>query len=186
MLKWTSQFWSWSSNTSATWCKELSHWQRPRCWQRLKAGGEGDNRGWDGWMASPTQCTWVWVNSGRWWRTGRPGVLQSVGSQMTEQLNNDIIHFCLYIPLSKRSCVSRLLGSQQASCKSYWAFPGPPRKRKSSVGRILRWPLWLPPPGTHTFVWFSPLEYVHVSRGTSDVLLTRRAWKKWRDVTEVP
>ena len=56
-------------------------WKRPWCWARLKAGGEGDNRGWDGWMSSPTQWTWVWVNSGSWWWTGRPGVLQSMGSQ---------------------------------------------------------------------------------------------------------
>ena len=48
-------------NTSATWCEELTHWKRPWCWERLKAGGEGDNRRWDGWMASPTQWTWVWV-----------------------------------------------------------------------------------------------------------------------------
>ena len=50
-------------------------------WERLKAGGEGGHRGWDGWMASPTQWTWVWVNSGSWWWTGRLGVLQSMGSQ---------------------------------------------------------------------------------------------------------
>ena len=55
--------------------------QRPWCWERLRAGGEGDDRGWDGWMASPTQWTWVWVNSGSWWWTGRPGMLQSMGSQ---------------------------------------------------------------------------------------------------------
>ena len=55
--------------------------ERPWCWERLKAGGEGDDRGRDGWMASPTQWTWVWVSSGRWWRTGKPGVLQSLGSQ---------------------------------------------------------------------------------------------------------
>ena len=51
------------------------------CWERLKAGGEGDNRGWDGWMASPTLWTWVWASSGSWWWTGKPGVLQSMGSQ---------------------------------------------------------------------------------------------------------
>ena len=56
-------------------------WQRPRCWERLKAGGEGDDRGQDGWMASPTQRTWVWASSGRWWRTGKPGMLQSMGLQ---------------------------------------------------------------------------------------------------------
>ena len=60
---------------------QLTHWKRPWCWERLKAGGEGDDRGWDGWMASLTQRTWVWVNSGSWWRTGRPGVLQSMGLQ---------------------------------------------------------------------------------------------------------
>ena len=64
----------------ATWCEELTHLKRPWCWERLKAE-EGDNRGWDGWMASPTQWTWVWINSESWWWTGRPGVLQSMGSQ---------------------------------------------------------------------------------------------------------
>ena len=55
--------------------------KRPWCWERLKAEGEGDNRGWDGWMASPIQWTWVWANSGSWRWTGRPGMLQSMGSQ---------------------------------------------------------------------------------------------------------
>ena len=73
--------WSWNSNTLATWCDELTHWRRPWCWERLKAGGEGDDRGWDGCMASPTRWTWVWVSSGTWWWTGRPGVLPSMGSQ---------------------------------------------------------------------------------------------------------
>ena len=65
----------------ATWCKKLTHWRRPWCWERLKAGWEGDNRGWEDWMASPTRRTWVWVGSGRWWWTGKPSVLQSIGSQ---------------------------------------------------------------------------------------------------------
>ena len=60
---------------------QARHWKRPSCWERLKAGGEGDDRGWDGWMASLTQWTWVWVNSGSWWQTGRPGVLRFMGSQ---------------------------------------------------------------------------------------------------------
>ena len=55
--------------------------KRPWCWERLKVGGEGDARGWDGWMASPTQWTWVWVNSGSWLWTQKPGALQSMGSQ---------------------------------------------------------------------------------------------------------
>ena len=57
--------------------------KRPWCWERLKAGGEGDNRGWDGWMTSLTQWTWVWANSRRQWMTGKPGVLQSMGLQRT-------------------------------------------------------------------------------------------------------
>ena len=72
--------WNWNTNTLATWCKELTHWKRPWCWKRLKVQGERADRGWDGWMASPTQWAWVWVNSGNWWWTGRPGVLQSMGS----------------------------------------------------------------------------------------------------------
>ena len=68
-------------NTLATLCEELTHWKRPWCWERLKAGGEGDNRGWDGWVASVTQWTWVCVNSGSWWWMGKPGVLQSMESQ---------------------------------------------------------------------------------------------------------
>ena len=65
----------------ATWCEELTHFKRPWCWERLRAGGEGDDRGLDGWMASMTQWTWVWVDSGSWWWTGRPGVLRFSGSQ---------------------------------------------------------------------------------------------------------
>ena len=67
-------------NTLATWCEELTHWKRPWCWERLKVGGEGDNRGWAGWMASPTWRTWVWASFGSWWWTGEPGMLQSMGS----------------------------------------------------------------------------------------------------------
>ena len=63
------------------WWKELTYLKKPWCWERQKVGGEGDNRGWDGWMASLTQWTWVWVNSGSWWWTGRPSVLRSMGSQ---------------------------------------------------------------------------------------------------------
>ena len=65
----------------ATCCEELTHWKRPWCWERLRAGGERDDRGWDGWMASPTQWTWVWVNSGSWWWAGTPGMLQSMRLQ---------------------------------------------------------------------------------------------------------
>ena len=56
----------------------------PWCWEGFGAGGEGDDRGWDGWMASPAQWTWVWVNSGSWWWTGRPGVVWFMGPQRVE------------------------------------------------------------------------------------------------------
>ena len=68
-------------STLANSCEELTHWKRLWCWEGLGARGEGDDRGWDGWMASPTRWTWVWVNSTSWWWTGRPGVLQFMGSQ---------------------------------------------------------------------------------------------------------
>ena len=70
-----------NSNTLATWCEKLTHLKRLWYWERLKAGRRRDDRGWDGWMASLTQWTGVWVSSGSWWWTGRPGVLQSMGSQ---------------------------------------------------------------------------------------------------------
>ena len=80
-VHWKDWCWSWNSNTLATSCEELTHWKRPWCWEALGTGGEGDNRGWDVWVASPTRWTWVWVNSGGWWWTGRPGVLWFMGSQ---------------------------------------------------------------------------------------------------------
>ena len=72
---------SWNSSTLAISCKKLTHWKRLWCWEGLGAGGEGDNRGWDGRMSSPTQWTWVWVYSGSWWWIGRLGVLGLIGSQ---------------------------------------------------------------------------------------------------------
>ena len=80
-IHWEDWCWSWNSNTLATWCKELTHWKRLWCWGKLKAGGEGDGKGWDGRMASPTLWTWVWASSGSWWWTGKPGVLQTMELQ---------------------------------------------------------------------------------------------------------
>ena len=80
-IYWKDWCWNWNSNTLATWYEELTHWKRPWHWERLKAGGEGDGRGWDGWMALLTQWTWIWVDSRSWWWTGRPGVLQFMGLQ---------------------------------------------------------------------------------------------------------
>ena len=89
-VHWKDWCWSWNCNTLATWCEELTHWRRPWCWEKLRAGREGDDRGWDSWMASPTQWTWVWASSGRWWRTRKPGMLPwgYKESDTTEQLNN--------------------------------------------------------------------------------------------------
>ena len=80
-IHWKDWCWSWNSNTLAAWCEELTPWKRSWCWERLKAGGEGDDRRWDGWMAAPTQWTWVWVNSGSWRWIGSPAIRQSMGSQ---------------------------------------------------------------------------------------------------------
>ena len=77
------------AETPTLWPPSLKSWlrvfSRPWCWERLKAGGEGGDRGWDGWMASPTQWTLVWASSRRKWTTGKPGVLQSMGSQRVGQ-----------------------------------------------------------------------------------------------------
>ena len=72
------------AETLILWPPDVKNWfdlERPWCWKRLKAGGRGDDRGWDGWMASPTWWTWVWVSSRHWWWTGKPGMVQSVGLQ---------------------------------------------------------------------------------------------------------
>ena len=91
--------WCWSSNTLVTWCEELIHWKIPWCWERMRAGGEGDDIGWDGWMASPAQWTWVWVDSRSWWWTGRLGVLWFVGLQRVGHDWATELNWILYIPV---------------------------------------------------------------------------------------
>ena len=107
ILHWKDWCWSWNSNTLATWCKELTHLKRLWFWERLRAGGEGVGRGWDGWIPSLTQ--WVWVDSRSWWWTGRPGVLWLMGSQRvghdwglnwTELMLSNIINIGLPIVLN--------------------------------------------------------------------------------------
>ena len=76
----------------ATWSEDLIHWKKSRCRERLRAGGEGDNRGQDGPMALPTQWTWVWASPGRWWRTEEPGYWSPQGlkeSDITQRLNRN-------------------------------------------------------------------------------------------------
>ena len=84
-VHWKDWCWSWNSNPLTTWCEELIPWKRPWCWERLKAGGEGNDRGWGGWMTSLTQWTWVWASFGSWWWIGRPDVLQFMGLQRVGQ-----------------------------------------------------------------------------------------------------
>ena len=86
--------------------KSWTHWKRLWCWEGLGAGGEGDDRGWDGWMASPTRWTWVWVKSRSWWWTGRPGTLwfiglQRVGHNWATELSNSKENQVLYKHLMK-------------------------------------------------------------------------------------
>ena len=103
----------------ATWCEELTHLKRPWCWEGLRAGGEGDSRGWDGWMASLTWWTWVWVDSGSWWWTGRPGMLWFMRSQRvrhdwaTELIEEGLLLLWVRIfPMSEPEIL--LVGSQMA------------------------------------------------------------------------
>ena len=106
-VHWKDWCWSWNSNTLPTSCKELTHWKRPWCWDGLGAGGEGDDRGWDSWMASLTQWAWVWVNSRSLWWTGRPGILWLMGSQSWTRLSDwtelNWIEFCIIASLVKTS-----------------------------------------------------------------------------------
>ena len=82
---WLAWCWSWNSGILVIWCAQMTHWISPWCWERLMAEGEEGVREWDGWMVSPMQWTWTWANSGKWWGTGRPSVLQSMGLQSQTQ-----------------------------------------------------------------------------------------------------
>ena len=100
-IHWKNWCWSWNSNSLATWWEELTHWKRPWWWERLKAGGEGDDRGWDGWMASPTGWTWVWAGFRSWLRTRKPGmlksmVLQRVRHDWVTELNWTFLNYMIF------------------------------------------------------------------------------------------
>ena len=124
-VRWKDWCWTWNSNTLATWCEELTHLKKSWCWERLRARGEGDQRGWNGWMASLTQWTWVWVDSGSWWWTGRPGMLQfmrsqTVGHDWATELNWN----CLYSFILVSVPPPRLLVCGEL--RSEWGLiPGP-------------------------------------------------------------
>ena len=94
-IHWKDWGWSWSSSSLVIWFEKMAHWKSPWYCKRLRAEGEKGVRGWDGWMASPTQWTWTCANSKRWWVTGRPGMLQSTSrkeSDMTEQQQHMYIY----------------------------------------------------------------------------------------------
>ena len=113
---WKDWCWSWSAKTLANWWEELTHWKRLWCWERLKAEGEVDDRGWDGWMASPTQWTWVWASSTRWeaWHAAVHGVTKS---QML--LNNNKPHFvCAFKDEGPTEWLEYLLGSRGSHVKN--------------------------------------------------------------------
>ena len=113
---------SWNSSTLATSCEELTHWKRLWFWERLGAGGEGDDRGWDGWMASLTQWMWVWVNSRSWWWTRGLACCDSWGHKewdMTEWLNwtelNGLIVFPTFLNLSLNFSIRSLWSEPQSA-----------------------------------------------------------------------
>ena len=116
-VNWKDWRWIWNSNILATWWEELTHLKRPWSWERLRVGGKGDDRGWDGWMASPTQWTWVRVGAGIWWQTGRPGMLQLMRLQRVRhdwaaELNWTELNWvplCVYLRPSLT--VSKVLGA---------------------------------------------------------------------------
>ena len=120
----------------ATWCEHLTHWKRPWCWGRLRAGGEVDNRGWNGWMESWTRWTWVWVDSRGWWWTEKPGVLRFMGSQRVRhdwatKLNWIVssysvaifVDVCIANNLQKYNEI--LQSTMQAHSLTFWNSPTP-------------------------------------------------------------
>ena len=141
----------------ATWCEELTHWKRPWCREGLGTGEEGDDRGWGGWMASLTRWTWVWVNSGSWWWTGRPGVLRFMESQrvghdwateLIGRFTGKLNDLNCFVELE----VKQWSGSKK--CKFYYWICNLLTVTKSSTSLGInffsirneryRWPRWLP------------------------------------------
>ena len=118
IVHWKDWCWSLNSNTLATWCEELTHLKRPWCRERLRAGEEGDNKGWGGWMASPTQWTWVWVDSRSWWWTGGLACCGFMGLQRVRHDWATELNWTLEATSSKS--VSSLVGRKPY----HWCFLG--------------------------------------------------------------
>ena len=151
-VHWKDWCWSWNSSTLATLCKELTDWKRPWCWEGLGTSGEGGNREWDGWMASPTWWAWIWVNSGSWFWTGRPGVLWFMGSQRvghnwvtelnwTEQ-SSGFPYFLQFRSEfgNKEFMIWATVSSQACFCWLYRASPS--LAAKNIINLISLWTIW--------------------------------------------
>ena len=111
--------------------QETTHWKRPWCWEGLRTGGEEDERGRDGWIASLTECTWVWASSGRCWKTGKPAVLQSIGSQKVGHDRAIVQQLHWYLCKIKHSKM------QNCSLGNCWLIPSqpePPNLNSVKVG----------------------------------------------------
>ena len=131
-IHWKDWCWSWNSNTLAIWCEELTHLKRPWCWESLKAGGEGDDRRWDGWMASLTQWTWVWVISGSWWQTGSLACCSPWGCSRTQLSDWTELNWLPNRPISQTSTRTAfhitfdgkliLLFAQTKNFRDIWSF----------------------------------------------------------------
>ena len=134
--------WSWNSNTLVKCCEELTHWKRLWWWEGLRAGGEGDDRGWDGWMTSPTWWTWVWVNSGSWWWSGRPGVLRFMGSQ---RVGHDWVTDLIWSDLIVKRSIFGVEDfvtveiTKWASSQLYWEDGYLNCKSISTLGTYVKW-----------------------------------------------
>ena len=151
-MHWKDWCWSWNSKTLATWCEELTHLKRPWCWERLKAGGEGDNRGWDGWMASPTRRTWVWVDSGSWWWTGRPAVLQSMGSQRVRHDWATELNWISVLNGEFGSCIYSVALTKGCTVPAHMKTP------RNAVILLLLWDVNLQSSDlTHVHPWYLPV-----------------------------
>ena len=168
---WREWWWSWNSSTLATSCEELTHWKRLWCWEGLGAGGKGDDRGWDGWMASPTPWTWVWVNSRSWW-TGRPGMLWFMGSQRVGHDWATELNWTEWVisRLDKERRVGK--GTQMFVVVEHvfhtGAFCPPPLLCFTNVQH--------PPPPVRKIYW-SPLSYCRLDYKGKNILLFTEGWR---------
>ena len=152
-IHWKDWGWSRNANTLAAWCEELSHLKRPWCWERWKSG-EGDNRGWDGWMASPMRWIWIYVDSRSWWWTGRPGMLQSLWSQ---RVGHDwVTELNWYLCLDDAHMGNDFVGKWLLMTWVFiadgtsWFLEMWPKGRASREGEWLRMESWRLPLAPHT------------------------------------